>query len=275
MMNKNVENKSSYHVTKKDLTHASLRFNWICVNLFNYESQLGPSLVWSMAPLLRKIYPKDSDYQASLKNHFNYFNTTPYLANIVLGTTVAMEEKDGIKALPTVQSFKTSIMGPLAGIGDTIFWVLWPTIMGSIAGYMALQGNPLGAIIWFLVNILFNIMKVWLYHVGYSSGTRLIDTLGNKINTFTEAASVMGVTVIGALVATVVKVSVPYVFKFGKVSMNIQTDILDKIMPALLPAVFTFFIYKLLDNKKWTPTKIIFLVILIALVGTFLGIFKA
>lgn len=275
MMNKKVENASEYHVTKKDLTRASLRFNWICVNLFNYESQLGPSLVWSMAPLLRKIYPKDEEFQASLRNHFNYFNTTPYLANIVLGTTIAMEEKDGIKALPTVQSFKTSIMGPLAGIGDTIFWVLWPTIMGSIAGYMALQGNPLGAIIWFMVNILFNIMKVWLYHVGYSSGTKLLDTLGDKINTFTEAASVMGVTVIGALVATVVKVSIPYVFRFGKVSMNIQTDILDKIMPALLPAVFTFFIYKMLDNKKWTPTKIIFLVILIALVGTFLGIFKA
>ncbi|MGL5886331.1 MAG: PTS system mannose/fructose/sorbose family transporter subunit IID [Bombilactobacillus sp.] len=271
----NKENTPKYHVTKKDLTRTSLRFNWICVNLFNYESQLGPSLVWSMAPLLRKIYPKDEDYKASLRNHFNYFNTTPYLTNLVLGTTIAMEERDGIKSLEAVQSFKTSIMGPLAGIGDTIFWVLWPTIMGSIAGYMALQGNPFGAIIWFGVNILFNIMKVWFFHVGYNSGTHLLDTLGNKINIFTEAASIMGITVIGALVATVVKVSVPFVFKFGKVSMNIQTDVLNKIMPALLPALFTYFIYKLLDNKKWTPTKIIFLVIGIALLGTFCGIFKA
>ena len=197
------------------------------------------------------------------------------MGNLLLGAVVAMEEKDGLKAAETIQSFKTSMMGPLAGIGDTIFWVLWPTIMGSLSGYMALQGNPLGAIVWLIVNILLYILKYWFYDVGYTSGTKLIDNLGTKLNIFTEAASIMGLTVIGSLVATVVKVSTSLTFQMGKVNLALQTGVLDKIMPALLPALLTFIVYKLLENKKWTATRVIFLVILLALIGTYFGVFKA
>ncbi|KLD61346.1 PTS fructose transporter subunit IID, partial [Lactiplantibacillus plantarum] len=91
----------------------------------------------------------------------------------------------------------------------------------------------------------------------------------------TESASIVGLSVVGALVATVVKISMPVKFAVGKVTLNLQTGIFDKIMPALLPALLTLLIYHLLGNKKWTPTKIILLVIAISLVGTFLGIFKA
>lgn len=274
-MSNEQSNTNNYKVTKKDLRKAAWRWNWMTVNLFNYETQEGPAVAWSLAPVLRKIYKNDDEYKAALENHFKYFNTTPTMANLVLGAVVAMEEKDGIKVKDTVQSFKTSMMGPLAGIGDTIFWVLWPTIMGSISGYMALQGNPLGAIVWFIVNILFFIMKFWFFDIGYTSGTKLIDGLGDRLTTFTEAASIMGLTVIGSLVATVVKVSTPFVYKTGQVKLALQTDILDKIMPALLPVLLTLLVYKLLDSKKWTPTRIIFLVIVIAIAGTFFGLFKA
>ena len=185
----------------------------------------------------------------ALNNHFNYFNSTTVMSSMILGATLAVEEKDGIAAKDTVQSLKTSLMGPFAGVGDTLVWVLWPTIIGSISGYMAQQGNPLGAIIWLLCNIAF-----WFLTV------------------FTEAASIMGLSVVGALIATSVKITTALNFKVGEVALNLQTDILDKIMPSLLPVLLTLLVYKLLGNKKWTATKLILLIIVISLVCAFFGI---
>ncbi|WP_390661230.1 PTS system mannose/fructose/sorbose family transporter subunit IID [Liquorilactobacillus satsumensis] len=274
MMSKQ-EKSANPKITKRDLRRAGSRYNFMAVNLFNYESQMGPAVAWALAPILRKIYPDDDEYQAALDNHFNYFNSTTVMSSMILGATTAMEEKDGPQAKEAVQSLKTSLMGPLAGVGDTLVWVLWPTIIGSISGYMALQGNPLGAIIWLIANIIFWFVKVKLFEVGYTSGTKLVTSLGSKMVLFTEAASIMGLSVVGALIATVVKVTTPLTFQFGKVSLALQTGVLDKIMPALLPALLTLLVYKLLDNKKWTPTRIILLVIVIALAGSYFGILKA
>ncbi|MCH4170325.1 MAG: PTS system mannose/fructose/sorbose family transporter subunit IID [Lactobacillus sp.] len=275
MMSDQIQKQNNPEITKKDLRRAGVRYNFMAVNLFNYESQMGPAVAWSLAPILRKIYKNDDDYQAAMDNHFNYFNSTTVMSSMILGATTAMEAKDGIQAKDAVQSLKTSLMGPMAGVGDTLVWVLWPTIMGSISGYMALQGNPLGAIIWLIANIVFWFVKVKMFEVGYTSGTKLVTSLGSKMTLFTESASIMGLSVVGALVATVVKVQTPLKFQFGKVALALQSGVLDKIMPALLPALLTLLVYKLLDHKQWTPTRIILLVIVIALAGSFFGVFKA
>lgn len=264
-----------YKVTKKDLVQTSNRYNFMACNTFNYESQMGPAVAWSMAPVLRKIYKNDDEYKEALNNHFNYFNSTTCMSSVILGATLAVEEKDGIKAKETVQSLKTSLMGPFAGVGDTLVWVLWPTIMGSISGYMAQQGNPLGAIVWFICNIIFWFLKCKLFQIGYHSGTKLITNLGEKLSAFTEAASIMGLSVVGALIATSVKMTTGLNFKVGEVSLKLQTDILDKIMPSLLPVILTAIVYKLLGNKKWTATKLILLIIVFSLVCSFFGILKA
>lgn len=261
-----------YKVTKKDLRKTSNRYNFMACNIFNYESQMGPAVSWAMAPVLRKIYKNDDEYKEALNNHFNYFNSTTCMSSVILGATLAVEEKDGLEAKETVQSLKTSLMGPFAGVGDTLVWVLWPTIMGSISGYMAQQGNPLGAIIWFICNVIFWFVKSKLFQVGYYSGTKLITNLGEKLAIFTEAASIMGLSVVGALIATSVKLTTAVNFKVGEVAMNLQTDILDKIMPSLLPVLVTALVYKLLGNKKWTPTKLILLIIVFSLVCSFFGI---
>lgn len=261
-----------YQVTKKDLKKTADRYNFMACNIFNYESQMGPAVAWAMTPVLRKIYKKDEEYKEALNNHFNYFNSTTVMSSMILGATLAIEEKDGIEAKETVQSLKTSLMGPFAGVGDTLVWVLWPTIMGSISGYMAQQGNPLGAIIWFIANIIFWFVKRKMFEVGYTSGTKLITNLGKSLTTFTEAASIMGLSVVGALIASSVKMTTALNFKVGEVSLALQTDILDRIMPSLLPVLLTALVYKLLGNKKWTATKLILLIIVIALVCSFFGI---
>ena len=259
-------------LTKKERHSAILRYMAMGVNNFNYETQQGPSVVWAFSKVLRKIYPDDDEYVAALDNHFKYFNTTTAMAGMILGATLAMEERDGIKSKDAVQALKTSLMGPFAGVGDTIIWILLPTIMGSIAGYMALQGNPLGAIIWILVDILLFWVRIKLFDIGYDSGVKLVTTMANQLSAFTEAASVMGITVVGTLIATVVKVYTPLQFQFGKVKLAMQTGILDKIMPALLPALVSWMVYKLLGSKKWTPNRVIVLILAIALVGSFFGI---
>jgi len=194
------------------------------------------------------------------------------MGNVVLGATLAMEEKDGLKATDAVQNLKVSLMGPLSGVGDSIFWLLWPTIIGGIAGYMALQGNPTGAIVWTLVSAALYFVKMGLSKLGYSSGTKLITSFSERLNIFTDAISVMGLMVVGTIVATVVKVYTPLKFSTGKVSLSVQTGVLDKIMPALLPAALAGLTYWLLGKKWWTPTKIILLLVVISLVGTFFNI---
>ena len=268
----NTTEEGRYQVTKKDLKKTAARYNFMACNIFNYESQQGPAVAWAMAPVLRKIYKKDDEYKEALNNHFNYYNSTPAMSNVILGATLAIEEKDGIAAKETVQSLKTSLMGPFAGVGDTLVWVLWPTIMGSISGYMAQQGNPLGAIIWFICNIAFWFVKSKFFEIGYKSGTKMITELGQKLSAFTEAASIMGLSVVGALIATSVKVQTALNFKVGEISLALQNDILDQIMPALLPVLLTALVYNLLGNKKWTPTKLILLIIVISLVCSFFGI---
>lgn len=279
LMNNNTEQNNTiigttekYQVTQKDLNRTAARYNFMACNIFNYESQQGPAVAWAMAPVLRKIYKNDEEYKAALNNHFNYYNSTTVMSSMILGATLAIEEKDGIQAKETVQSLKTSLMGPFAGVGDTLVWVLWPTIIGSISGYMAQQGNPLGAIVWLICNIIFWFVKCKFFKVGYTSGTKLITNLGSKLSAFTEAASIMGLSVVGALIASSINITTALDFKVGKVALNLQTDVLDKIMPALLPVILTAVVYKLLGSKKWTATKLILLVIGIALVCSFFGI---
>ncbi|GAY76861.1 PTS system, mannose-specific IID component [Sporolactobacillus inulinus] len=102
-------------VTKKDIRKASIRYMFMACNTFNYENQQAPAVVYGLSKVLRKIHKKDEDYKASLNNHFNYFNTTTWMANLLLGASIAMEEKDGIK----VKKCRSSIQN---GDDGTISW---------------------------------------------------------------------------------------------------------------------------------------------------------
>jgi len=273
MMNNNETNThETQKLTVKERKSMFRRWIFFAGLGYNYESQQAPAVVYSMSKALRKIYPNDNDYIEAMDNHYKYFNVTPQMGNIILGASLAMEEKDGLKAKDAVQSLKTSLMGPFSGVGDSVFWILFPTIMGSIAGYMALQGNPVGAVVWMALYVALYWVKMWFFKLGYTSGTKLITSLGAKINLFTDAISVMGLMVIGSLVATVVKVYTPLEFHTGKVSLSLQTGILDKIMPALLPVCIAGLVYWLLGKKTWTPTRIILLIIVLCLIGAATGL---
>lgn len=108
-------------LTKKDCRTAAKRW-LIGISTFNYETQLAPSYAFAVYPLLRKMYPDDEDFKASLLNAMRYYNTMPWISPFVMGAALGIEDDGGVESLEAVNNFKIGIMGPLAGIGDTIGW---------------------------------------------------------------------------------------------------------------------------------------------------------
>lgn len=182
-----------------------------------------------------------------------------------------MEDQNGLDALDAVQSLKVGLMGPLAGVGDSFFWILLPTIFGSLAGYMGQEGNPAGLVIW---SVLFFALFLWRstwWNYGYKMGTSLITELGSKLSAFTEAASILGLFVVGAMIPSVVSIQTGLQFHYGEVALAVQTDILDAIFPCMLPALLTWLVY-VLQKKGVKVVYIILGLIVLGCIGAATGL---
>ena len=114
-----------------------------------------------------------------------------------------------------------------------------------------------------------------MFEIGYNSGVRLITDLSDKLSAITEGASVMGLTVVGSLIATVVRVKSPIEFKFGEVVLNLQTGIFDKILPALLPVTLTGIVYYLMEKRKWGFLRVILTIVVFSLIGSYFKVLGA
>lgn len=262
-------NQKNGVLTKKDLNRVGRRW-FMAIETFNYETQLAGSYAFAVLPALKKIYKNDKDLVESVNNHFKYFNCQPWMTNLILGTTLALEDSEGLKAKDTVQDLKVSLMGPLSGIGDSIFFVLIPTILGSIAAYMAQEGNPVGMLIWCVYGIIVGVLRIKSVSWGYKGGLKIVKEFGQKLSVFTNAISVMGLTVVGALIPSLVNVTTPLTFSMGDVSQEVQA-ILDTIMPSMIPALFTFIAFKLL-GKNVKVTWLIAIIIVFSWICAAFGI---
>lgn len=257
-------------LTKKDLFRCARR--WLLgSSTFNYGTQMAPTAVFSQMKALRKIYPNDEDYKKSLKNQFNYFNINPPMGCVLLGITLGIEDHEGLDALDTVQDLKVSLMGSISGIGDTIMWALIPTIFGSIAAYMGVEGNPTGLALYVLANLVIFVLKFFLWDAGYHMGSKLISGVSDTLSALTEGASILGLTVVGALIATTVEINLGLNFTQGDVSLSIQEGILNGIFPCILPIAATWIVYKLI-KKKVNLTWIILGIIVLGMIGAATGI---
>lgn len=261
-------------LTKKDVRQTALRWQLMNCNTLNFENLQAGSFAYSMAPALRKIYHDDDEYEAALASHYLYYNCNPWAGNLILGAVLALEENQGNQARETIKDLKTSLMGPLSGVGDTIAWVLLPTIFGSIAGYTAKDGNPSMSFLWLAVYVVWFFVRLKIVDFGYQKGTEIIGKLGKQISTITESASILGLVVVGALISSVVKVETPLAFKTGEVVQEIQ-PLLDGVLPSLIPVALTFISYRLLTKKNFSMTKLILLFIVIAMIAAFFGLLKA
>ncbi|GAX47139.1 PTS system mannose/fructose/sorbose family transporter subunit IID [Pseudolactococcus reticulitermitis] len=261
-------------ITKKDLNKMSWRYilgsqlNW------NYERMMSSGYLYAILPVLKKLYKNDSELKDMAKTHNQFFNTNAIFGNLIMGIDIAIEEKEGYQAKETIVALKTALMGSLAGVGDSLFHVIWGTIFGSVAGTLALQGSVVGCLLWILANIALLFGRAALLPLGYKQGVKLVTTLKDKLSAFTNAATVLGVTVIGALIPTVIKVATPLVYKHNGVSLSIQTT-LDGILPALIPVLLTLLTYWMLGQKKLNSTRVIWIVLILTIILSAFGLLGA
>lgn len=262
----------STKINQKDLDKVSV--NWLIGSQlsWNYERMMGGGYLFSMLPILEKLYGQDRSKQKDMmRAHSQFFNTTPHMGGFILGMDIATEETEGYQAKDTVASMKTGLMGSFAGIGDTIFGVLFPTVFGSMASYLALEGNITGVIIWLIVNVIILIFRFFSVRIGYQQGLKLVTSMSGHLNALTNAATLLGITVIGAMIPSVINAKLSLTFKRGDVELNIQ-EMIDQIMPMMIPVMLVAIIYWLLGKKYFNSTRAIISIIVLSIILRILGI---
>lgn len=238
---------------------------------FNYERMQAGGWLYSILPGLKKIHKNKEDLSTSMKHNLEFFNCHPFLITFVMGIILSLEQKKS--DVQTIRALRVAAMGPLGGIGDAIFWFTLLPISAGIGANLSLQGSILGPIIFF---VLFNVvhlgLRFGLMHWSYKVGVDGISKLTKNAKEFTRAATVLGMIVVGALIASYVSVTLAtpeYLSMSGTIDIQ---SILDSIMPCLLPLVLTFFMYGLV-KKNVSPMMNILILVVIGIVGGFLGIF--
>ncbi|MFT8812243.1 PTS system mannose/fructose/sorbose family transporter subunit IID [Oenococcus sp.] len=264
--------KTNYKLTKKDFRQMNRRNLFMNQLGWNYEKMQGSGYLFIMLPQLRKLYGDHTpELKQAMRVQDQFFNTNPYLNMMIQGVDLALEEKEGVNSLATVAGLKNGLMGPTAAIGDTIFASLIPAIIGAIAANMAVQGNASGLFIWLAVNLAIMYFRWRQLAFAYKGGITLVTKLQGQMNALTNAATLLGVYVVGALVASLINVNIPFVAHIGKMTINLQ-DHLDMIMPKLIPGLAVWLIYWMLGRKRMTSTRAIFIVIIVAVVFSALGL---
>ena len=278
--------------TYKDLTPAPKvdkktlnKMVWMSTMLqasFNYERMQSSGWLWAMLPGLQKVHTNKDDLAASMTHNMDFINTHPYLVTFVMGIVLSMEQQK--MDIQTIRSVRISTAAPLGGIGDALFWYTLIPITAGMTANMAIDGNMMGPILYFIIAFGAEMaLRYGLMYWSYNLGTKAVSMMTAHAKEFTHAASLLGVFVVGALISnygggTHLGISIPNgqtVAEDGKtmvdVFINIQ-EYLDKILPCLIPLLFTLMCYFLIKKKNWTPTKCIGLFLVIGIVGAIFGI---
>ncbi len=269
--------------TKQELHKIHFRWIWQSQIGWNYERMQGLGYLSTVLPMIEKLYGDNPELKdKALKVHSQFFNTQPAMGDMILGIDVAIEEQNPTAVgIETAAAVKTALMGPFAGIGDTIFGMIAGAVFGSIAASMAVEGSAIGIVIWtvWYACVLF-LIRPRLFDMGYTQGIKLVTSLSGQMNALTEAASVLGLTVVGAMIAQMVK------FPLATITVKIGTDadgsdlmkafpLMDyanSIMPALFPALLAALCYWLLGQKWMNSNKLIIAVVVLAIVLRVLGV---
>ena len=259
-------------LTKKDLRRCLNRYIFTRQSPFNYETMQSGGWVYSIHPAMEKIYDGDADLLAEkYKDHFKFYNTHPWMGNIILGACIAIESTKDPDATKQAVEMRTALMGPRAGIGDAIIWIMFMTILGAIAAYMALEGSIVGWVIAEVIQLVIWFAFYKLFFVAYEQGVTFVTTRSAQLQHITEAASVLGLSVVGALVASTVNVKFGITMSYGEVVQPVN-DLLDSIIPHFGNVVTVALIYWGLGRKSMTSGKMIVIVLVAAIVLSAIGI---
>lgn len=264
----------SKKLIKKDYIKTSLRA-YLLQNGFNYNNYQGTGYANTLRPALKKIYDDDKDgYKEAMLSNIEFYNTNPQLVPFVSSLQLVMEENK--VESEQIRDMKMALMGPLAGIGDSISQFLLAPLLSTIFASMAAAGTTSAPILFLItINAILLVLKLSMGMAGYKTGMSVVSEFSEKMEKITTSASIVGVAVISALVTQFVKIYIPitYVKEIGEQTQNVAIQsMIDGMAPKLLPVLWTIFVYWLIKKKKWTTYKVIILTVIVAIIGSGLGI---
>lgn len=257
---------------------------WWLMFCTSYTKQQGTTTVWVLEPFLADIYGKGTDeYYDALQRHQNFFNTTPMFASFIYAIVISMEyeRKAALDAGEefddaSIEAIKVALMGPIAGIGDSIQLSCLRVIATGIAIGFSQQGSWLGPILFAVLYNVPNQIIHWLCgSLGMKLGTGFVTEAmaSGKMQAFTKGFTVLGMIMVGAMTAQFVTVTTTLVIPTGGATFNLQS-MLDSIMPGLVPLAVTMGSFFYLRKSKSKNSAIILLAIIIVacVVLTLLGV---
>ena len=267
-------------LTKSDLRSMYMRSTFL-LGSFNFERMQSMGFCVTMMPAIRRLYSKKEDQAAALKRHLEFFNTQPWIGSAIMGVTAAMEEERANGAPiddGAINGVKVGLMGPLAGVGDPIYWGTARIILAALGASLAITGNIMGPLIFFIgINIIRILTRWYSMKYGYEKGTEIVqDMEGGQLQKLTTGASVLGLFVMGGLVARWASLNIPleiarYTNQAGEEVVTTVQSVLNDLLPGLVPLLLTFLCMTLL-KKKVSAIAIIFVMFAVGIAGRYLGI---
>lgn len=239
---------------------------------FNYERMQSAGWLWALLPGLQKIHTNKEDLATSMTHNLDFLNTHPFAVTFVMGMVLSMEQQK--MDIQTIRSVRISVAAPLGGIGDALFWMTLIPIVAGMTAQMAIDGSWLGPILYFVIAFGVEMaLRYGLMYWSYNMGTKAVAMMTAHAKEITHAASVLGVFIIGALIAnygggTQLAISIPN----GQGDPLVIQKYLDSILPCLLPLLLTLMCYFLIIKKNFTPVKLILLLLVIGIIGCAFGI---
>lgn len=235
--------------------------SWAIQASWNYERQMNMGFLYGIAPTLDRLYPNEEDPEQcahkkeAYERHMAFYNCTPQTSAFTLGLAASMEEQyaaDRENFNPdTINAVKTSLMGPLSGVGDSFFQGTLRVIAFGLGIQLAKQGSILGPILAMLISFVPSFVITWFCgKVGYTMGSKYLTKLqGGMMDRLMYICGIVGLMVIGAMVASLVGLTTP--IKFESTGLVLQ-DILDSILPCILNLAAVWGIYTLIKKKLST-----------------------
>jgi fructoselysine/glucoselysine PTS system EIID component len=262
-------------LSKKDLQSVFWR-SFALQGAFNYERMQNLGFCYTMIPVIKRLYEKEEEQAQALKRHLEIFNTTPVVSPTIAGISAAMEEQNANNKdfdTGSINAVKTALMGPLAGIGDSLFWGTLRIIAAGIGISFAEHGNLIGPILFLLLyNVPNLLVRIFGLKFGYSVGVNSLERIQKEglMDKIMAMATTVGLLVVGAMVATMLNITTPLKFSVNGAEVVIQ-DILNQILPNLLPILVTFVVFWMI-RKKVSISKMTIATIFIGIIIHWIGI---
>jgi PTS system mannose-specific IID component len=238
---------------------AATRHNWTLQFCWNYERMQASGFAYSMIPVLKELYDTNDEVCENLERHMQFYNSHPGASAVIMGASVALEE--GYQP-DLSDSIKVGLMGPMASLGDTVQAVLVQPLAYIISAGLAAEGNLLSLLVLVIPFLLMFWVRWPLFNWGYKRSVGIIDDISGEsdFKLLSEAAQILGLTVIGGFVPSMIGVSLKYEYikEIDGVAQSVRLqDTLDGILPYMLPIVLVAACYALLKKAKWTPVAVI------------------